>query len=43
MRDLGVLGEVAFSQMCAEVGLINNGSQIDSKRPPKTLYQSKRI
>lgn len=29
MRDLGVLGEVAFSQMCAEVGLINNGSQID--------------
>lgn len=29
MRDLGKLGEYAFASMCAEVGLIANGSMID--------------
>ena len=29
MRDLGLMGESTFSLLCAEVGLIPNGSQID--------------
>lgn len=29
MRDLGKLGEYAFASMCAQVGLIANGSMID--------------